>query len=97
MHRFSAIGYTASSWYAGAGEHPEKGGESSVRYATMVDLLRKAERAGEQETAFVNEQLASAFESWLAGQQLGEITEEEEDALRRAFEQGFGICVHDQA
>jgi hypothetical protein len=24
-----------------------------------------------------------------------EITEEEEDALRRAFEKGFGICVHD--
>jgi hypothetical protein len=65
-----------------------------VRYATMVDLLREAERAGERATAFVHEQLAAAFASWLAGQNLGEITEEEEDALRRAFEQGLGICVH---
>ena len=67
-----------------------------MQYATMVDLLREAERAGEQETAFVNEHLADAFDIWLSGQDLGEITEEEEDDLRRAFEQGFGICVHDQ-
>ena len=65
-----------------------------MRYATMVDLLREAERAGERETEGVNAQLAAAFENWLAGQNLGEITEEEEDALRGAFEQGFGICVH---
>jgi hypothetical protein len=67
-----------------------------VQYATMVDLLQEAERAGEQQTAFVNERLADAFDIWLSGQDLGEITEEEEDALRRAFEKGFGICVHNQ-
>ena len=37
-----------------------------------------------------------AFDIWLSDQDLGEITEEEEDALRRAFEKGFGICVHHQ-
>ena len=62
----------------------------------MVDFLREAERAGERETEVVNAQLAAAFENWLAGQNLGEITEEEEDALRGAFEQGFVICVHNQ-
>ena len=67
-----------------------------MQYATMVDLLQEAERAGEQQTAFVNERLADAFDMWLAEQDLGEITEEEEDALRRAFEKGFGICVHHQ-
>jgi hypothetical protein len=67
-----------------------------VQYATMVDLLQEAERAGEQQTAFVNERLADAFDIWLSGQDLGEITEEEEDALRRAFEKGFAICVHHQ-
>jgi hypothetical protein len=67
-----------------------------VQYATMVDLLREAEIAGEARTEFVNERLADAFDIWLSEQDLGEITEEEEDALRRAFEKGFGICVHHQ-
>jgi hypothetical protein len=66
-----------------------------VQYAAMIDLLQEAERAGEKQTEFVNERLSEAFELWLAEQDLGEITEEEEDALRRAFEKGFGICVHD--
>ena len=67
-----------------------------MQYATMVDLLQEAEIAGEQQTEFVNERLADAFDIWLSDQDLGEITEEEEDALRRAFEKGFGICVHHQ-
>ena len=62
----------------------------------MIDLLAEAERAGEARTAFVNERLSDAFAIWLAEQDLGEITEEEEDALRLAFEKGFGICVHHQ-
>ena len=66
-----------------------------MRYATMVDLLREAERTGERATDFVHAQLAAAFESWISMQGLGEITEEEEDALRRAFDQGCGMCVHD--
>ena len=81
----------------------EKGGATTVQYATMVDLLQEAEIAGEARTEFVNERLSEAFDSWLAEQDLpagrqglGEITEEEEDALRRAFEKGFGICVHNQ-
>ena len=65
-----------------------------MQYAAMVDLIEEAERAGEARTEFVNERLADAFDIWLAEQDLGEITEEEEDALRRAFEKGFGICVH---
>jgi predicted DNA binding protein len=65
-----------------------------VQYATMIDLLEKAERAGEQQTEFVNDKLAEAFESWLNRQDLREITEEEEHALRMAFEKGYGICFH---
>ena len=63
----------------------------------MVDLLQEAELAGERETEGVNQQLADAFDNWLFEQDLGEITEEEEDALRRAFEKGFSICIHNQA
>ena len=63
----------------------------------MIDLIEEAERAGEARTAFVNERLSDAFAIWLAEQDLGEITEEEQDALRLAFEKGFGICVHHQA
>jgi hypothetical protein len=65
----------------------------------MRDLLQEAERAGERDTAFVNDQLAAAFDHWLSGQELEGITvtEEEVDVLRRAFAKGFGICVHDQA
>jgi predicted transcriptional regulator len=68
-----------------------------VQYATMLDLIKEAEIAGEARTEFVNERLADAFDIWLAEQDLGEITEEEEHALRMAFEKGFGICVHNQA
>ena len=68
-----------------------------MQYATMIDLIKEAEIAGEARTEFVNERLADAFDIWLAEQDLGEITEEEEHALRMAFEKGFGICVHNQA
>ena len=68
-----------------------------MQYATMVDLLQEAERAGERETAFVNERLADAFESWMNRQDLREITEEEEHELHMAFEKGFGICFHHSA
>ena len=65
-----------------------------MQYAKMIDLIETAERAGEIQTEYVNERLADAFEFWVSEQDLGEITEEEEDALRRAFEKGFGICMH---
>ena len=68
-----------------------------MQYAKMIDLLQEAERAGELQTAFVNDRLAEAFELWLDAQNLGEITEEEEHALRMAFEKGFGICFHPSA
>ena len=67
-----------------------------MQYATMVDLIQEAELAGEARTEFVNERLADAFDIWLAEQDLSEITEEEEHDLRRAFEKGFGICLHHQ-
>ena len=64
----------------------------------MVGLLQEAERAGkEQHTVFVDECLADAFGIWLSGHVQGEITGEEEDAIRRAFEKGLGIRVHKQA
>jgi hypothetical protein len=75
----------------------KKGGVTTVQYAKMIDLIEEAEIAGEARTEFVNERLADAFDIWLAEQDLGEISEEEEDVLRRAFEKGFGICVHNQA
>jgi hypothetical protein len=65
-----------------------------MQYAKMIDLIEAAERAGEIQTEYVNERLADAFDIWLSEQALGEITEEEEDALREAFEKGFGICFH---
>jgi hypothetical protein len=65
-----------------------------MQYAKMIDLIEQAEQAGESQTEFVNERLADAFEIWLDEQDLGEITEEEEHALRMAFEKGFGICFH---
>jgi hypothetical protein len=63
----------------------------------MIDLIEAAELAGEHQTAFVNDKLAEAFEIWLDEQSLGEITGEEEHALRMAFEKGFGICFHTSA
>jgi hypothetical protein len=44
----------------------------------------------------VRDSLDDAFESWINRQDLREITDEEEETLRRAFEQGFCICVHDE-
>jgi len=67
-----------------------------MQYAKMIDLIEAAERAGEIQTEFVNERLADAFDIWLSEQELGEITEDEEHALREAFEKGFGICFHHQ-
>ena len=68
-----------------------------MQYATMIDLIEAAEHAGEIQTEYVNERLADAFAIWLFEQDLGEITEEEEHALREAFEKGFGICFHHAA
>jgi hypothetical protein len=65
-----------------------------MQYAKMIELLDEAELAGESQTEFVNERLTDAFEIWLDEQDLREITEEEEHALRMAFEKGFGICFH---
>jgi predicted DNA binding protein len=65
-----------------------------MQYAAMVDLLAAAKQAGEKRTEHVNEALALAFDAWLDEQELGELTDEEYDALRLAFEEGYGICVH---
>ena len=89
--------YVVSGAAAGTRQRPlRKEVLKTVQYATMVDLLREAEIAGEARTEFVNERLADAFDIWLSEQDLGEITEEEEGALRGALK-GFGICVHNQA
>ncbi len=60
-----------------------------MQYAQMVDLIEKAKLAGLRETEFVRDQIADAFESWINRQDLREITEEEEEVLHRAFEEGF--------
>ena len=61
----------------------------TMQYAAMVDLIEKARLAGVRETEWVRDQLTNAFESWINRQDLSEITEEEEETLRRAFETGF--------
>ena len=60
-----------------------------MQYAKMVDLIEKAKLAGLRETAFVRDEIAAAFESWINRQDLRERTEEEEEVLHRAFEEGF--------
>jgi predicted DNA binding protein len=55
----------------------------------MVDLIEKAKLAGIRETEWVRDQLTHAFESWVNRQDLREITDEEEETLREAFETGF--------
>ena len=60
-----------------------------MQYAAMVDLMEKARLAGLRETEWVRDQLSNAFESWINRQDLREITEEEEETLREAFETGF--------
>jgi hypothetical protein len=61
-----------------------------MQYAKMVDLLQEAERAGSERSIWLTE----AFERWLRQKNLGEITEEEEEALRKAFIKGFDVCFH---
>lgn len=60
----------------------------------MIDLIEKAKEAGREGTEHVNHVLAQAFESWIGNQDVPNLTEEEEDILRNAFEEGFGICMH---
>jgi predicted DNA binding protein len=60
-----------------------------VQYATMVDLIEQARLAGVRETEGVKDALADAFEHWMNRQDLREITDEEEETLRMAFEKGF--------
>ncbi len=60
-----------------------------MQYAKMIDLIEKAKLAGLRETEYVRDQMATAFESWINRQDLREMTEEEEEVLRRAFEEGF--------
>jgi hypothetical protein len=60
-----------------------------------ADLITEAEAAGERLTYFVHDQLALAFASWVTQRHPGEITEDEKDALLRAFAKGCGLCVHD--
>lgn len=65
-----------------------------MRYSKMVDLIERAKKAGFEDTEVVNELLEQQFENWLHSQHLGEVTDEEEDRLRLAFEEGYGICMH---
>ena len=55
----------------------------------MVDLIEKSKLAGLRETEYIRDSVTDAFESWINRQDLREITEEEEETLRRAFERGF--------
>ncbi len=66
-----------------------------MQYAQMVDLLEKARQAGEQETDSLADQLASLFDGWINRQDLREITQEEEEALRESFYTGvLSLFLH---
>ena len=68
-----------------------------MQYEKMIDLIQQAKQAGEEQTEIVNELLAETFDIWLNEQELGEITDEEYDRLKLAFEEGYGICTHSSA
>lgn len=59
-----------------------------------AEMIEKAKKAGREETEHVNHALAQAFEFWIGHQNVPDLTEEEEDVLRDAFEEGYGICMH---
>jgi predicted DNA binding protein len=60
-----------------------------MQYAQMVDLIEQAKLAGAQETESLRDSFDSNFETWLNRQDLREITDEEVEALRVAFAEGF--------
>ena len=66
-----------------------------MQYAKMIDLIEQAKQAGGKETEQVNIALEEAFDIWLDEQCLGEISDEEYDRLKLAFDEGYGICTHD--
>jgi hypothetical protein len=63
-----------------------------MQYSKMMDLLTDATEAGGSNiTGYVNEQLAEVFDQWLDALELGELPEEEYEALKLALEEGYGI------
>ncbi len=66
-----------------------------------TNLIKEALAGGRDYTYNVNAALSEAFERWLADKGLpSEDDWQEEQApvynlLRKAFEKGFGICIHD--
>jgi hypothetical protein len=70
------------------GSRAEKGGKK-MQYAKMIDLIADAKQAGLNFTEGITEVLCEAFDYWLDGRGLGEITEEEQETLETAFRVGF--------
>jgi len=66
-----------------------------MQYAKMIDLIQQAKQAGEKRTEHVKVALGEAFDTWVEQQGLGEISDEVEERLHLAFEEGYGICIHD--
>ena len=65
-----------------------------MQYAKMIDLIEEAKKAGFETTEHVNQALGDTFETWLDIKELGNLTDEEYDRLKLAFEEGYGICMH---
>ena len=61
-----------------------------MTYAQMIDLLHQARERGEAEE-YTNEVLHEQFSVWLESLEVGALTEEEEEAVQLAFEEGYGI------
>jgi len=67
-----------------------------MQYAEMIDLIEEAKYAGSARTGAVNELLSEQFDLWLDESVIGGATEEEYERLKLAFEEGYGICTHEQ-
>ncbi len=62
-----------------------------MQYAKMIDLIEKAKQAGGSETtAWIIDMLLDSFHDWANVQEIGELTDEEHDAMFNAFCEGFG-------
>ena len=62
-----------------------------MQYSQMTDLIEKARQRGAEEE-YTNSVLREQFELWLSEQRVAaEVSDEEEEVLWLAFQEGFGI------
>ncbi len=67
-----------------------------MKYAEMKDLIEEAKFAAAYITDDVDKLLTEKFDNWLYERVIHATTQEEYDRLKLAFEEGYGICMHEQ-